>query len=135
MSARLNDWPERLAALIKARRSMPFAWGSHDCCQFARAGITAITGQDPARGFGLRRYRTERAAAAILRRLGGIEALLGRAGFVEIRIALAQRGDVMLLRCPSPTLGLCLGTEVAVPTADGLTFYPALQAARAWRIG
>lgn len=131
---RLPDWPERLAAFIETRRHHAFAWGEHDCCQFARAGVAAMTGADPARALKLRRYKTARGAAAVLRRLGGLEHLPTAAGFAEIRVAMARRGDVVMLLCPEPTLGLCLGGEAAVPSTTGLTFYPALTAVRAWRI-
>jgi len=35
MIARRDNWPDLLAAYIKAKRNEPFAWGSNDCCLFA----------------------------------------------------------------------------------------------------
>ncbi|MBM3855052.1 MAG: hypothetical protein FJ399_18170, partial [Verrucomicrobia bacterium] len=38
-AGRLPDWPARLDAFIEQRRRSAFAWGVHDCCQFARAAV------------------------------------------------------------------------------------------------
>ena len=43
---RLEDWPERLAAFVEARRAMPFRWGQNDCALFAADAVAAVTGVD-----------------------------------------------------------------------------------------
>ena len=136
MSARLPDWPARLNAFIERRRHMPFKWGVHDCCQFARAGAAAQRGVDPAAALELRKYRSSSGAAVLLRRLGGVEALPGACRLQEIGVKLAQRGDVV---CTTDergraALGLCVGEYSAFPGNHGLSFVRTLQCRRAWRV-
>lgn len=131
---RREDWDQQLNALVERRRHMPFRWGFHDCCQFARYAVEAQTGSDPAQEWKLRSYKTASGAARELRRLGGLENLPARAGAVEIRVTLARRGDIVL--CPSGerfALGVCLGAMTAAPTKHGLVFIPTLECSRAWR--
>lgn len=129
---RRSDWPSRLDAYIEQRRRMPFAWGMQDCCQFAREGVRAITGADPAKGWGLRRYTTARGAASTLKRIGGVSALPARAGLEPVRVALARRGDVVERE---GTLGICIGAHVAFAGEGGLIFTPVLDCTSAWRVG
>lgn len=133
---RISGWPAALDAYVERHRCMPFAWGVHDCCQFPRGAIKAITRRDPSKGWRLGRYRTARGAAKVLVRLGGIENLPDRAGLVEIPVARAGRGDVMLCRNDGRlALGVCIGQHCAAPGATGLVFVPALECLRAWRVG
>lgn len=133
---RLPDWPERLAALVEARRDAPFAWGSHDCGLFAADAVLACTGEDPAadlRGA----YATEAAAEAMLAPLGGLYGLMrriqARRGTAMIPPALAQRGDTVLIPVGNElAVGVVLGADVAVPGPDGLVFLPLADARRAW---
>ena len=139
---RLPDWPARLNALIERRRHMPFKWGLHDCCQFARAAVAELRGADPAAGLGkkLRPYKRCSGAALNLHRLGGVEALPMACGLEEMRVTMAQRGDVVLVdqvREPSrvgSALGICLGEQSAFPAKRGLVFVATLECRRAWRV-
>jgi len=54
---RLADWPERLAAFLESRRTMPKQWGQNDCALFCADAIQAMTGVDPA--LELRGYDSE----------------------------------------------------------------------------
>lgn len=136
MPPRLPYWESRLAAFIETRRRQPFAWGSQDCCQLARALVEVLTGTDPAAGWGLRAYRTARGAASQLRRLGGLEALPARAGCVEVAVLLAQRGDVALVpNAGQPALGVVTSGGVAFAGEHGLCFVPLSVCTRAWRVG
>lgn len=129
---RRPDWPVRLDAFIEQRRRTPFAWGVHDCCQFAREGVRALTGVDPAKGWGLRRYTTAKGAASTLKRLGGVAAIPERAGCMRLpRVALAQRGDIVERE---GVLGICVGAHVAMPGATGLIFTSLLDCTSAWRV-
>lgn len=133
---RLPDWPERLTALVEARRDTPFAWGCQDCCLFAADAVLAITGRDPAaawRGC----YADEAGAEALLAAAGGLEtlaqAVLARFGAAECPPALAQRGDVVLARLGNADgLGVVLGQDIAAPALRGLAFLPFAAARRAW---
>jgi hypothetical protein len=95
---RVPTRPERLAALIEARRHTPFAWGTHDCCLFAADAVLATTGADPAaewRG----RYDSEAEALELLgaRGLEGTVAdAMAAFGAPECPVLAAQRGDVVL---------------------------------------
>lgn len=137
MNTRLPNWSTLLVEFIAQHRCMPFAWGSQDCCQFGRKAVHRLRGKDPTKGrrLGLRRYHTAAAAAKTLARLGGVEALPGRCGLVEISLVRASRGDLVLLELEGrPALGVCVGEKAAFPGKDGLVFHPTLSSRRAWRV-
>ncbi|MEN9806089.1 MAG: hypothetical protein RL756_597 [Pseudomonadota bacterium] len=128
---RLKDWPERLAAFMDERRSMPFGWVTNDCSTFAADAVAAMTGeclQIPAAD-------SPEAYARLIRDHGTLremaEALLGE----PIHPAYAQRGDVVLLVMDErETLGVCVGAKIAGPGTDGLVLAPMSMAVAAWRI-
>lgn len=133
--ARLQDWPERLAELVEARRTMAFAWGGNDCCLFAADAVLAMTGADPAAAF--RGYASEDEAARLIR--DGLEevvaAALAEFGAGACHPAFVQRGDLALvLMGNQPTVTVVLGATVAGPGPDGLVFLPAGAVLRAWSI-
>ncbi len=136
MNLRLADWPARLDAYLESARPRRFAWGVHDCGQFARGGVAALRGSDPAAALRLARYRTRAGAAAQLRRLGGIAAIPAACGLTPRPLPLAHRGDVVLHDFPGvgATLGLCLGRAAAFPGAHGLVFVPTLAGRCAWEV-
>lgn len=133
---RLPDWPERLAALVEARRGVPFAWGVMDCGIFAADGALAVTGRDfLARWRGT--YATEDQAEAIT---GGafetfMDAALRGIGAADCPVGLLQRGDVALVRYGNTrSLAVCLGGAVAVPGLNGLAFLSARHIERVWAV-
>lgn len=136
-SPRLPDWPERLAALVEARRDARFAWGMHDCCSFAADAGVAVTGRDwlaPHRG----QYADEAGADAIIG-TDGLEALvaglLAEFGARDCPPALAQRGDVALVMSGNElTVGVVLGDVVAAPGLRRLAFVPCSAIQRAWSV-
>jgi hypothetical protein len=135
---RVQDWPERLAAFIEGRRHAPFAWGTHDCAMFGGSAIEAQIGTDPFAAF-RGRYTTEEEADAITSPAGGFEALLAATlaefGAAECPPALAQRGDVGMVRVGNTeALGVIMGGLVAVPGPDRLAFVPPSRIYRAWAI-
>ena len=133
---RLPDWPERLAALVEARRNTPFAWGSHDCGLFAADAVLACTGVDPAaalRGT----YADEAGATAALGPVEGLDGVVRRMedarGTALCPPALAQRGDTALVQIGNTlAMGVVLGDLVAAPGVDGLVFVPLSAARRVW---
>jgi hypothetical protein len=132
---RLKDWPSRFAALVESARARPFEWGAHDCCLWAADAVKAVTGNDPAAPWRAT-YRTERAAMAILARLGG-HAAVGALGGPEISPRLAIAGDVGLVRWTDGTksLGVFGGHWWLCVADQGLTTMPIDAALRAWGVG
>lgn len=130
---RLPDWQSRLQALVSARLCAPFAWGSNDCCLFACDAALALTGSDPAakeRGT----YTTERGAARLLAKLGGVRGI-GAARFgEEIAPALAQVGDIgVVMAGGRESLAVCGGQHWTAPGEQGLEVLPIDAAVVAWR--
>jgi hypothetical protein len=133
---RRQDWPERLARFIAARRGEAFAWGRNDCCLFAADWALEATGADAAAEY-RGRYRTRRGAYALLRRVsgGGVAAAATRAWGAPIAPLLAQRGDVVAVETEyGEALGVHLGERIAVVTPEGLGFLSPRAAEAAWRI-
>lgn len=141
-SRRLPNWPKLLAEFIESRRNLPFEWGRQDCCLFACDGILSQSGLDPAAKMFRGKYRDALGAARLVRKHGGVEAIAAKVcaehGWPEIRPAMAQRGDVVLLPMPHDEmkvgLGLCLGAVGAFTGASGLLFLPMTGVTRAWAV-
>jgi hypothetical protein len=133
---RLPDWPERLAALVEARRDAPFAWGVQDCMIWAADAVLACTGEDPAapwRGS----YATEAEALAIMAGFGGqvpmIEAVQAARGAAECPLPFAQRGDTALVRQGNQlVMAVVLDGMLAAAGDDGLLMLPIDTALRVW---
>jgi hypothetical protein len=112
----------KLALLVGEWAARPFAWGTTDCCQFARAAAMALHGivvNPPA-------YNSEREALRTIRALGGYTGLLQSAGLVQrATLASARRGDFVTFDHLAPGLfteGLALvtGVEAHATTRIGL---------------
>ncbi|WP_160119625.1 DUF6950 family protein [Rhodovarius lipocyclicus] len=136
--ARSQDWPERLAAFIDARRYTPFAWGTNDCAMLAADAVLELTGMDPAAQY-RGAYATEDQADGMISAAGGLEALsdslAAAAGLGSCMPAFAQRGDLVLVEHGNiRALGVVTGDAVAVPGPDGLAFLPVRAAVRAWSV-
>ena len=141
---RFIDWPDRLAAFLKACPT--FAWGRCDCALFACNAVREITGEDMAAAF-RGRYRSPLGAARqIAAYCGGksiedlAEAMARHLDIEEIPPAFAQRGDVVLVESTIdghtlPTLAVHAGTGIAVVTPEGLAMLSLGRAQRAWKIG
>lgn len=133
---RQQGWEARLSALIEVSRTKPFEWGRHDCCLFAADAVMAINGVDPAadlRG----NYSSAVQAADLVAKLGGLDAIPPSAGFEEVPVKYAHRGDVVLCETAGrDVLGVVdmSGLRVAVPGEEGLVFLPIAAGLKAWRI-
>lgn len=130
---RLNNWQSRFQALVSDRSCAPFSWGQNDCCLFAADARLAITGDDPAADE--RGYTTEREAARLLKKLGGVRGI-GAARFgVEIVPALAQVGDIAVVETGGrESLAVCGGDHWMAPGAEGIERLPLSSALIAWRV-
>lgn len=81
---------EALIAFIASREGVPFAWAGNHCVAYAAAAVKAQTGVDPLRRI---RVTSARGAAAVLDRMGGMEAAISTR-LRPIAPALARRGDI-----------------------------------------
>ncbi len=91
---------QALDAYLWRAAEEPFAWGRRDCSLFPADWVLELCGDDPAapwRG----RYRTERGCRRLLKREGGLAALMTRAcvaaGMMDRPIARLEAGDVGLV--------------------------------------
>jgi hypothetical protein len=128
---RRDDWPEQLAAVIKAAYGRPFAWGQWDCVQFAAECIYAVTGVDPiprVRG----QYDSEFSAGRQILRFGADLAATCDAKFGErIATAYARRGDLVM---HLGNLGVVVDHEAMFATPAGLARVAVDQCAFVWRV-
>ena len=141
---RVNRWPRFLAQALREMNTTEFKWGQHDCGLAACKVVEAITGTDPAadiRGT----YDTKLHAEEMIESYTGqsglaglCEALAGAAGFPEISVKMAGRGDLVMHS------GEEMGDVLGVVTMDGMTaqfagrtgavLTPVLSCSRAWRV-
>lgn len=133
---RYPDWEDRLGRLVEARRDMPFAWGKNDCALFAAAAVKAMTGVDFAKAF-RGRYRTQRGAAAALRRYGQgtLTRTLNACFGPSVKPAFLQRGDVTMHK---GAVGIVMGENAVFVGAegerDGLVRINRAEWSKGWRI-
>lgn len=133
---RREGWEVRLAALIDAARSKPYALGEHDCLRMACAVVESLTGVDHWPRFA-GRYRTRRGARLVIRQIAPSlsEAVSIVVGVSPQQMTVAQRGDIALYREPADEhLGVSLGHCVAVLGPAGLQFVRPGDCAHCWRI-
>ena len=138
---RRQDWPLRFLEAVEAKKDTRFSPGIHDCCISACDIIKHITGTDIAVGF--RNYRGKQEMLKTLSAHGGVESIaetIMKANVcAEIPIALASRGDMVMLDTPD-------GPTLAVVDTDGINAVACgtrgwkrppvkSRATRAWRIG
>ena len=129
--SRHPDWPERLAAYIAGTRSLPFAWGWHDCASFAAGAVLVTTGRD----LRPQPWMDRRSAAQLLRRTGGLVAAVDAALPRLAAPALAQRGDVVLVQTPARRwLAVCDGAVGWAPARNGLAAARMALAAIGWEV-
>ena len=138
---RLPDWQLRLAEFGRARASMPFLWGSNDCCTFAAAAVEALSGANPMAS--MEPYGTEagpkrKALRRLLRRIdkaGGLQHLVSEYLGAPISPRMAGVGDVVVvMNAGAELVGVCNGTSVAAPGPHGMVMLGMDAAVAAWRI-
>lgn len=132
---RYGDWPNRLSAFLRARKSVPYAYGTNCCAAFARDAIIAITGVDVVR----RPLPKSRMAAARFILSGG-----GR-DVADLATRLlgpplpsprhAGRGDVVAFEQGGERhLAISAGVAAATPARDGMVWVPRELWCLAWKI-
>lgn len=136
---RFADWPARLNRFFEARELRPFAWGANDCSTFAADDVRELTGVDLLTDCSPRWGDATEAGLTIRRERGLLGALNRRLGAPLQTPALAQRGDVLLVRAPlaqghTRFVAVCDSDRWAAPGAGGLLRGPLAQAVKAWRV-
>jgi hypothetical protein len=130
---RLPDWQMRFSDFGKARASMPFSWGSNDCCTFAAGAVQAITGQNPMAL--VAPYKTEFAAARLMKEGGGLQQIAASLLGQPVAPTMAAVGDVVLLINEGrEMLGICNGVNVMAPGESGMVALGMDAALAAWKI-
>jgi len=130
---RLPDWQLRLAEFSQARASMPFDWGSNDCCTFTADAVKAMTGKDLRGAFPT--YTGEMGALRAVAEGGGLLQLVSSILGEPVSSKMAAVGDVVLvLNAERELLGICNGTSVLAPGSAGMLALGIDTAIAAWRI-
>ncbi len=134
---RPQGWERRLSELIANWRSLPFAWGSHDCGTAALAAYEAVMQRRHPRPDS---WTNEWEAG----RLVHAHTLPGLAdrwfGEGVDGWKAARRGDVVLIGSERQgrgrvALAVCIGAQVACPGEAGLEFESLQYGIRTWRVG
>jgi hypothetical protein len=132
---RLDDWQERLSAVLEDARTREFAYGEHDCCTHAADCIVAVTGRDVAAAW-RGRYETQEAGLALARTKS--LAQLARRFFRPIPPVLAHRGDVALApigeRIGNRRAPMLLVFDHALLRGPAGVAVPRELAVKAWRV-
>jgi hypothetical protein len=138
---RLPDWQQRFSDFGKARASMPFEWGSNDCCTFAAAAMEALTGRNPMASFesyGTSRGMRRQALRRLFRRMekaGGLGAFAHQQLGPSSPPLFAAVGDVVLVMNEGrEMLGICNGVNLMAPGSLGMVTLGMNAALAAWKI-
>jgi hypothetical protein len=144
MMQRHFQWARRLHELVEGSKAVTFAWGVHDCGQFAARWIIEATGVDVAAAY-RGTYTDEPEAEALFLNghpdLGSFAAAIAAAnGMPEVMpVACAQRGDVVWVDNLTNygALGVVsLDGRYAVCMSDNGTKRVHMQRwKRAWKVG
>lgn len=114
---RPEGWEARLADVMKSALDQDWEWGVHDCGSFAhRCASAVVNGATPWDQF--LTYSTEVGAARLIKRSGGIPAILDVVD--RINPLEAQRGDIGVARGDGE--GPSREGELAVGVFDGRHF-------------
>jgi hypothetical protein len=143
---RKGDWQSQLDRFLAARADDSFHYGAWDCCLLVCDAVRAMTGVDMAAWF-RGRYANRAEAKTLIREytrgLSSSVASVARTvaaahGLPIVEPALAQRGDVVLIRRNSREFSLGIvslkGGSVLVLTPKGIRPIPLSLAVTAWRI-
>ena len=131
---RLNDWPERLDALVRARADWPFVWGVNDCCTFAADAVQALTGVD-VMGTLRQRYQSAFEALGLTQELGGLRAAVTSVLGQPVDPAFCTVGDILLVMNDGRELvAVCNGATALAPGPRGLATITNPEVLAAWRV-
>ena len=134
---RVEGWEVKLRELVERHRFLPFRFGTNDCATMAAEDYVAMTGEAPP---DFPAWRTATEADALLKE-ADLEALTTRSIGKPIEgWKRARRGDLVLI--PSAfqsfsekALAVCVGTLLASPGQNAISFVPLSRGLKTWRIG
>jgi hypothetical protein len=134
MIARREDWPLVLNQWVDDNRSAPFEWHRWDCCSAAADWVRVCTGRDLFAAWA-DRYQTGAVAQRLIKKAGGLRALIEGVLGPALPAEWAQRGDVVLVEIDGrESLAVCLGGVAAGPGEDGMAFVKLEGWLCAWRV-
>lgn len=134
--SRVAGWEGRLRAVVGRHMALPSQYGVSDCYIIADDAVEAVTGArlyDDARG-----YTTPRGAARVLLRHGyrTVEDAFA-ARLPDVPVALAQRGDIGVVRQPNGevTGGVFIAAGFVTRGASRAVVLPRSAVHRAFAVG
>jgi len=140
MLHRLDDWPGRLHAFMRARRSIPYAYGTNDCFWFSHAAVLATTGTDILPDIEPPTSRFAAARFLMGAGYGDIEGLMtALVGAPLASPKLAGRGDIVSFETfgdPANERHLAVvdGTGAVTPGRDRMIWVPRVLWRTGWKI-
>jgi hypothetical protein len=143
MLVRKPDWQSRLQQFLAQSIATPFSYGTRDCCLFVADAVRTMTDTDIAAEF-RGKYHSRSEALALCKQYSGsrsVRSLIVMAfceqDLPEVPVALAQRGDIVLVRRTADrSLGIIglNGKEIIAVSAEGHVRLRLTLASRAWRV-
>lgn len=103
-----------LHSILHEAGQLTFAWGTHDCAQFATRALTRLQGV----AIPLPPYSSERGAVRVLAQLGGHAQHFTKCGLVRKSKATARVGDIAIVKHHGPGL-----FDTAFALVAGLTAF------------
>jgi hypothetical protein len=140
---RSPNWQQELAQFFSQHRTVPFSWGTADCCTFAADAIKSFTSVDIAEDF-RGTYTTEAGALAAINKVckgttaaDAVTYAANKYGLKELPSPLfAQRGDLLIVNNAGNLIAgvLDLHGKAACVTDKGLYQFPLTTATKAYRV-
>jgi hypothetical protein len=135
---KLGNWEQNLADFLEESMSIPFEWGTWDCCIFSDSAIKAMTGKTviPKE----LKWKNEGEAKKAIKSYGGstlLKAMIKACkakGLKTVDLAYVRKGDLVVYKEESQLVGISTGFNIVSPTDDGLAFKNNDLAIKAWRI-
>jgi hypothetical protein len=133
---RLENWVDRLDAVLIAAANEPFIWGKNDCCLFVDRCVEAITGEKIAAD-AIGAYNDDKGAYRYLKkRFGTFEKMLNKL-FGAKHPLHATRGDIAFIaNGERGAIGIVdlTGDNIAFIDHEGLKRLPIRECERFWSI-
>lgn len=133
---RVENWPLLLDQYIQRHERDCFDWHAQNCALFAARWVYIATGKTIV----VPLTHTAKEAVRTLRDFGGLLKATNHYLGEPVPGAYARVGDIALVSIPrlrerkAHALGVCLGTQIAVPGYCGIGLMPLSQSEAAWRV-